>query len=73
MKKILGFIVSLIMIFLAVGCVNNNTNSLMSNSDGCNSVIDTDKNSEGTSSDSSTEIEGDNSSSKESDGWTGFY
>ena len=81
MKKILGFIVSLIMIFSVGGCVNNNTNSLMSNSDCYNSAIDTDINSKETSYDSSTEIEDDNSSSNgngnkpsnETEGWTDFF
>ena len=61
MKKILGFIVSLIMMFSVVGCANNNTNSLPINPDSSNSETNTDGVSKEDSSDSSTEIEDDES------------
>lgn len=88
MKKVLGFIISLIMIFSAVGCMDNNTNPFPINPDSSNSATDTDGGSKGDSSDGSKETEddissenGDDSSSNENenkpsneiDGWTGFY
>ena len=55
MKKILGIIVSLIMMFSVVGCANNNTNSLPINPDSSNSKIDNGVNSdEEESSDNTT-------------------
>lgn len=57
MKKILWFIVNLIMMFSLVGCANNNTNSFPINPDSYNSATDTDGDSKEDSSDSSTEIE----------------
>ena len=66
MKKILGFIVSLIMMFSVVGCANNNTNSLPINPDSSNLETDTDEDLKEESSGNSTETE-DNESS-ENDG-----
>ena len=68
MKKILGFIVSLIM-FSVVGCANNNTNSLPINPDSSNSVIDTDEDLKNSSSNNGTETE--DSESSENDGDSG--
>ena len=68
MKKKLGFIISLIMIFGAVGCMDN-TNPLPIIPDSSNSAMDTDGDSKEDSFDSSTETE-DNKSS-ESDGTLG--
>ena len=66
MKKILCFIVSLIMMFSVVGCANNNTNSLPINPDSSNVTEDTDENLKEESSGSSTETE-DNESSENGD------
>ena len=67
MKKILWFIISLIMMFSVVGCANNNTNSLPINPDSSNSATDTDGTSEKEYSDSSTETEDDESSGNDDD------
>ena len=67
MKKVLGFIISLIMIFSAVGCMDNNTNPFPINPDSSNSATDTDGDSKEDSSDSSTEIEDDESSETDDD------
>lgn len=62
MKKVLGFIISLIMIFGMVGCLDN-TNPLPIIPDSSNSETNPDKNSKDDSpSDSSTEIEDSESS-----------
>ena len=66
MKKILWFIVSLIMMFSVVGCANNNTNSLPINPDSSNLATDTDEDLKEESSGSSTETE-DNESSENGD------
>lgn len=60
MKKVLGFIISLIMIFGMVGCLDN-TNPLPIIPDSSNLATDTDGNSKEDSSDSSTETEDDES------------
>ena len=58
MKKILGFVVTLIIILSSVGCMNNNVNSFPINSDSSNSETNSDENSkEDSPSDSSTETE----------------
>ena len=57
MKKILWFIVSLIMMFSVVGCANNNTNSLPIIPDSSNSATDTDEDLKEGSSGSSTGAE----------------
>ena len=61
MKKALGLIISLIMIFGMVGCMDN-TNPLPIIPDSSNSATDTDGDSKEESSDSSTETEDDESS-----------
>ena len=66
MKKVLGFIISLIMIFGMVGCLDN-TNPLPIIPDSSNLATDTDGNSKEDSSDSSTEIEDDESSETDDD------
>lgn len=65
MKKILGFIVSLIMMFSVVGCANNNTTSLPINPDGSNVAVDTDEDLKEESSGNSTETEDNESSEKD--------
>ena len=50
MKKLLGFIVSLIMILSMVGCMENNVNSSLINPNSFNSASNTDENSKKTSS-----------------------
>lgn len=66
MKKILGFIVSLIMMFSVVSCANNNTNSLPINPDSSNVAEDTDEDLKEETYSNGTETE-DNESS-ENDG-----
>ena len=61
MKKVLGFIISLIMIFGMVGCLDN-TNLLPINPDSSNSATDTDEDLKEESSGSSTETESNESS-----------
>ena len=61
MKKILGFIISLIIIFLSVGCMDDNTNSLPIYPDSSNSGPNMDGDSKEEETDSSTESEGDDS------------
>ena len=76
MKKLLGFIVSLIMMFLVVGCSDKNTDPLPIIPSGSNSTTDASGGSSDTSSDNNTGTEGDSSSennnkpSNESDGWS---
>ena len=70
MKKIFGFIVSLIMIFSTVGCMDNNPNSLPINPDSSNSATNTDEDSEENNDSSSNG--NDNKPSDETDGWTGI-
>ena len=67
MKKLLGFIISLIMIFSAVGCMNNDTNPFSINPDSSNSATDTGGDTEKEDSDSSTETEDDESSENDDD------
>ena len=45
MRKVVGFIISLIMIFSMVACMNENTSSLPIYPDSSNSITDTDENS----------------------------
>ena len=62
MKKVLGFIIVLIMIFSVVGCADNNTNLLPIMPDSSNSATDPDEDSKKDSSNSSTGTEDDKSS-----------
>ena len=66
MKKLLGLIVSLIMILSAVGCMDNNGNFLPINPDVSNSATNTDESEKKTSSGNSTETE--DTESSENDG-----
>ena len=61
MKKVLWFIISLITMFSIVGCADNNNISLPIIPDSSNSETNTDGVSKEDSSDSSTEIEDDES------------
>ena len=80
MKKILGFIISLIMIFSTVGCIDNDTNPFPINPDSSNSATATDESSKDELSNNTETEEDDSSSNKdesqpsnESNRWTGFH
>ena len=82
MKKAVGIIICLIMMFSIAGCMHNNANSLPINPGGSNSETDTavepkedesGNSAETKEDDESSSHEKENQPPKGTDNWTGFY